>query len=333
MPKTIAGRYEVERELGRGGMGAVYQVYDTELERRVALKVILARLEGDEATLQRFVAEARATAQLQHPGIVPIYDVGLDVVGQVYFTMKLVEGRTLKQLVALVRKGGSEIATEYTRYRLLQVFLEITRALFFAHERGIVHRDLKPQNIMIGPYGEVQVMDWGLAKVLGRAEVAAASSPPGDRVVSKLPGGSGLTPTIHGAVMGTPGYMPPEQARGEVDAIGPRSDVYSLGGILYFLLTGAAPFRGADSAAILLQVRAQAPTAPRENDRSVAPELDAICMKALAKRVEDRYGSAQELGRDVQAFLEHRPVSVYRGSVFERAGKALRRHRALVRAG
>ena len=249
----LGGRYEVLDEIGRGGMGAVYRVRDRELGRDVALKVLSAP-DPEGACAARMRNEARILASLEHPGIVPIHDVGTLADGRTWYLMKLVEGSRLDE----------HARRETSLAERLRLFERICEAVAFAHARGVVHRDLKPSNVMVGAFGEVLVLDWGVA---GRVDC-------GDE----------------GEVLGTPGFMAPEQARG--GAAGERADVFSLGAILSFLLDGDGP----------------------------AP-LAAACRKALSEEPAERYASVDDLRRDVAAFLERRPIAAYRESALERVSR------------
>jgi len=332
VPTRTVGRYAVLDEIGRGGMGIVYRAFDQDLRRHVAMKVLRA----DPGTgagagaaadlLARFVEEAQATAQLQHPGIVPVHDVGQDPEGRLYFVMKLVRGRTLERIVALSREGAELTAREFTRYRLMQVFVDVARAVAYAHARGVVHRDLKPQNVMIGRYGEVQVMDWGLAKVLGAKPRAG---PAEDLSQSDVKTDALRAETEHGALVGTPAYMAPEQAARDPRGVGPPADVYALGATLFHVLTGRAPYVGSASADVVEQVRRRGPPRPRDLDPSVPRELEAVCLRAMARRPGDRYPTAQALADDAQSWLEGQPVAAYPEGPFGRALKWGKRHRAV----
>jgi len=351
-----AERYELKGELGKGGMGAVYRVYDRDLEREVALKVLLEDIGHDEGCVARFVAEARAMAGLQHPGIIPVYDFGIDALGHAYFTMKLVEGRTLAKIVQEVRAGDPETAREFRLFRLLEIFAEICQAVAYAHAKGFVHRDLKPQNIMICRYGEVQVMDWGLAKAARRLD-APPSRPPSGPAPPRAPTGpvppgtgtlplpvpapdsprasgrfpsSGAVETVHGTIVGTPAYMAPEQAAGDPTKIGPSVDIFALGGVLYHMLTGRPPFHCGPDEDVILKVRLCLYLRPRELDARIARELEAICVKALAPRPEGRYKDAAALSDDIHAFLEHEPVAAYPEGPLRRAWKWAWRERIAV---
>src|SRR5215831_479291 len=224
----VLGRYENLGEIARGGMGMVYRVRDLELDRELALKVMLVHHPEPEPR-RRFVEEARVAGQLQHPGIPPVHEIGELEDGRPYYTMKLIDGQTLAAMLA------ARPAPQHDLARFVSIFQSICQTLGFAHARGMMHRDMKPENVMVGAFGEIQVMDWGLAKVLGRPDQAAVR-PRGDGASE---GGS-----LAGDVMGTPAYMPPEQALGQVDRVDKRSDVFALGAILCEVLTGAPPYVG-----------------------------------------------------------------------------------------
>jgi serine/threonine-protein kinase len=237
-PPTHAGRCELREEIGRGGMGAVLAGRDPALDRPLAVKVLLPDRAGDADLERRFLAEAQICGRLQHPGVVPVHDVGRLEDGRPYFTMKLVKGRTLAGLLAERKSPADDLP------RWVGVFEQVCQAVAYAHSRGVIHRDLKPANVMVGEFGEVQVMDWGLAKVLTGAApasaVAPAEAPPRSTIYTVRTGGDALS--RDGTVLGTPAYMAPEQARGEVDVLDARADVFGLGAVLCVILTGNAPF-------------------------------------------------------------------------------------------
>jgi serine/threonine-protein kinase len=271
-------RYETLSELGRGGMGIVYRVRDRLLDREAALKVIADTLSGaDVARLRR---EAQVLAQLEHPGIVPVHDVGVLADGRSYYVMKLVRGETL----------STKIAAAMPRGEGLRVFVRVCDTVAYAHSRGVIHRDLTPRNIMVGEFGEVLVLDWGVAKVKGAAE----RSRPND-----APPSTDAVETKDGAVVGTPGYMAPEQVgrAAEADA---RSDVYALGRVLRDIVDGPGG--------------------------QWSPPLRSIIAKATAPSPDARYGGAGELGRDVAAFLDGLTVIAHRESIPELIGRFARRH-------
>ncbi len=257
LPDLSGTRYRPLGRLGRGGMGTVHRVEDTALGREVALKVLtLPDAGGDLAA--RLVAEARLLARLEHPNIVPVHDLGMLPDGSVFYVMKYVRGERLDQWS---RKGA-------TRPEILRLFLKICEAVAFAHARGIVHRDLKPENVMVGPFGEALVMDWGVAKILASRQE--------DQPTPGGSGGSLPAGTAHGTVLGTPAYMAPEQARGEVHRIDERTDVHALGAILYFLLSGSPPVPAAGREEALRQAREGKRRPLREIEPRVPRDLEAI---------------------------------------------------------
>ncbi|MDP1805537.1 MAG: serine/threonine-protein kinase, partial [Acidimicrobiales bacterium] len=254
MPRGADNRYQLLGEIARGGMGVVLKGRDPDLGRDLAFKVLRAELAGKPAAVQRFIEEAQVGGQLQHPGVVPVYDLGRFADGRPYFAMKLVKGCTLADLLA---ERPSPTAD---RGRFLQIFLQVCQTVAYAHAKGVIHRDLKPANVMVGAFGEVLVMDWGLAKVLPRGGIAdeekanlasGGRQPPGfeePTVIHTARSGSGAgSETQAGSVMGTPAYMPPEQAGGEIDQLDERADVFGLGAVLCVILTGKPPYV-ADSA-------------------------------------------------------------------------------------
>jgi WD40 repeat protein len=312
-----------KEEIARGGMGAIVRVRDESLQRDLAMKVVLA---GDAApsreSLLRFVDEARVQARLDHPGVVPIHHLGTDAAGRVCFTMKLVAGRSLAEILADQRRDDLRGAP----VKIVQTLLRVCETVAFAHDKGVVHRDLKPANVMVGAFGEVYVMDWGLAKTLGAADRVV-----GDAAPSSSASSSGLTQA--GAVLGTPTYMPPEQAEGKNDEVDARSDVYAIGAILYEALAGRAPYQTPDaprSAVETLRDVLAGPPAPlaRFAPRGVE-ELVAVAEKAMSRRREDRYASAGELGEDLQRWIEGRVVRAYRTGAWAEFTKWVRRNKAV----
>ncbi|MBK9386061.1 MAG: SUMF1/EgtB/PvdO family nonheme iron enzyme [Planctomycetes bacterium] len=354
MAPLVLDRYELCEELGRGGMGAVIRVEDLDLGRSLAMKVILGDphstsvVSPDSEIFQRFLQEAKIVGQLDHPGVVPIHELGIDANNRPYFTMKLVRGRTAGLIFDLCRARTDG----WTLTRGLEVILKMCDALSFAHEKGVLHRDIKPHNVMVGTFGEVYVMDWGIAKVLGvhrppnpdslangtvshnpaplRPDVQLlAGQPPSP--ISALP-----SPTLDGAVLGTPSYMSPEQATGRSAAIGPPSDIYAVGAVLYRLLTGRDPYvdPGSDSSpeAVLAAVRQRAPLPIPAIDPSIPAELVAICDRAMARNPDRRYASMHAFADDIRAYLEQRVVQAYRTGAYAELRSWVRRHRSMALA-
>jgi serine/threonine protein kinase/tetratricopeptide (TPR) repeat protein len=320
---AASGRYLLTAFHARGGMGEIWRCQDATIGREVALK----RLVSDRpAARQRFLAEAQITGQLEHPGIVPIHDVGYDDTGKPFYIMKLVRGRTLKTAVDEYHAAPTTNAAEpreLKRVRLLNIFLDICHAAAYAHSRGVIHRDLKPENVMLGPYGETVLLDWGVAKVKGQPE------PPDSggygSVAPHLSGGTAQTED--GSILGSPLYMPPEMAEGHTTDTDQRTDVYLLGATLYEILTGCPPRRGATRDEILEMARTAPPVPPRKLCKQVPRSLEAICLKAMSRGREHRYASAMDLADDVQRFLANEPVSACNEWWVVRAWRWMKRHR------
>ena len=338
-------RYSVRREIGSGGMGVVFEVWDAELRRNLAMKVLRGRHLDESApgttsvAYSRFLEEAQVTAQLDHPGVVPIHELGIDRDGRAYFTMREVKGRTLLEVFDLVG-SGDEV---WTRTRTLGVLVQVCDTLAFAHSRGVVHRDLKPSNVMVGGFGEVYVMDWGLAKVLGppgqsarprRLDEAWLEGLSTTRADAALDTPGSPLATLEGAVLGTPGYMAPEQAAGRVEDVGVAGDVYSVGAILYHLLTGVVPYEDAAGSVpdFVERVRSAPPRPIHRRDGNVPPELVAICDKAMARSPADRYEDMDSFAADLRGFLENRVVAAHRTGPIVELRKWITRNRALALA-
>jgi len=300
VPDFSATRYVLTEFLARGGMGAVYRAEDQILRRSVAIKVLDAE-DPEGALAERLSREARVLAQLEHPGIVPVHDGGVLGDGHVFYVMKFVEGSRLDQFLA-----GVDSLPER-----LRLFLRICDAVSFAHSRGVLHRDLKPSNIMIGAFGEVLVMDWGLAKILAlgaeqackEALLGAGSPPSANDATALVP-----TATRDGMVMGTPGYMSPEQEKGQASMLDQRSDVFSLGKLLEFVAGSSA----------------------KPNCAAPPKALRAICDQATALDRDKRYASVSDLARDISRYLDGTPVSAYRENLWERALRFYHRHQVAI---
>jgi WD40 repeat protein/serine/threonine protein kinase len=302
------GRYrrQLDPEIGRGGIGRVLRAHDQHLGRDVAVKELLAdarRLEPGllpsdadggtpvSPTVLRFLREARVTGHLEHPNIVPVYELGERADGTLYYTMKLVRGRTL---AAALREADGLAG----RLALLAHYGHLCNAIAYAHSRGVIHRDLKADNVMLGEFGETLVLDWGLAKVKGRRDLRGAEIAREAQLYRDAAAGL----TVEGALLGTPSTMSPEQAAGAIDAIDERSDVWSLGAVLYELLAGRRPFRGATAWETISKVQSEAVTPPRQLDEEIPAELSSICMKALSRDRDARYPSARELAAEIASF-------------------------------
>ena len=336
-------RYLRAEELGRGGMGVVHTVFDKDVRRSLAMKVVLPRnpaldppdAPGSEArALARFLEEAQVTGQLEHPGIVPVHELGIDAEDRVYFTMKLVKGETL---VTVFERARDKTDERWNQTRVLAVLLRVCEAMAYAHSRDVVHRDLKPGNVMVGEYGEVYVMDWGLARVLSRPDVRdlrirTASD-------SKGPPSTPDSPllTLDGDVIGTPAYMPPEQAAGQIEQIGPHSDIYALGAMLYHLLAGDMPHvskgERISPRTLLGRVQRGPPVPIRELVPEIQKELGAIVERAMAPAIADRYASMNELADDLRAYLEGRVVRAYESGVLAEVRKWVARNRGVTVTG
>jgi WD40 repeat protein/tRNA A-37 threonylcarbamoyl transferase component Bud32 len=320
-------RYQVLRPYAKGGLGEVHVALDRELHREVALKQIRQPYAGDPANCMRFMQEAEITGGLEHPGIVPVYGLGVHADGRPYYAMRLVQGETLRHAIAKLRAGEGGL----TLRMLLTRFVAVCNAVAYAHSRGVLHRDVKPSNVMLGKYGETLVLDWGLAKAVGH-ELAQSASAGFDEVTLLPRSGDSSLETKMGSAVGTPAFMSPEQAAGRLEKLGPHSDVYGLGATLYTILAGRAPVEGCDSATTLKRVQQGDFLWPCQVDKSAPPALDAVCRKAMASKPEDRYRSALALAADIEAWLAGEPVSAYREPWSLRARRWIGRHRTMVTA-
>jgi serine/threonine protein kinase/formylglycine-generating enzyme required for sulfatase activity len=339
-------RYQILGEFARGGMGAILKVWDSDLRRTLAMKVVLGKAHAersgdtpavDEKSLGRFLEEAQVTGQLDHPGIVPVHELGIDTDGQVYFTMRLVKGIELRKVFELVREGKDG----WTHARAVGTILKVCEAMAYAHSKDVIHRDLKPANIMVGKYGEVYVMDWGLARPkdaednkdlrLRPAPQTSLSVVRTDR--REESGGESPLMTMDGDVVGTPAYMSPEQARGDQAAMGPASDVYALGTILYHLLAGHMPYGPPGSrltAYALWGLVQNGPPTKLDTIAKDAPvELIAICEKAMEREIADRYPDMGAMAEDLSAYVEGRVVKAHRTGALIELRKWVGRNRAL----
>jgi eukaryotic-like serine/threonine-protein kinase len=326
---TSAGtRFHIIRPHARGGLGEVFVARDTELNREVALKEIQVQFAFDTRYRSRFEFEAEVTGGLEHPGIVPVYGLGTYADGRPYYAMRFIQGDSLKEAIdgfhADKTHGGDPGRRSLELRKLLRCFTDVCNAIDYAHSRGVLHRDIKPSNIIVGRHGETLVVDWGLAKATGKSDPSAAER-------TLLPSSSGSSDTMPGSALGTPAYMSPEQAEGQLDRLGPRSDIYSLGATLYSVLTGKPPFSG-EVADVIHGVQRGDFRPPRELDTGIDPALDAICLKAMAHRSEDRYDSCRALTDDLDRWMADEPVTAWREPLARRARRWARRNRTVVTA-
>jgi len=328
------GRYSEFGVHGHGGMGRVLLVYDAFLGRDIALKELLPEIcpngpdspaRIDTPLMARFLQEARITGQLEHPAVVPVYELGRRSNGNLYYTMKFVRGRTLDAAL-------TEAKTLENRLRMLPHFVALCNAVAYAHNRSVIHRDIKPANIMVGEFGETVVLDWGLAKC-SRDRDAHREDLEQTFHALYLGDTVALAKTRYGQAIGTPMYMSPEQARGQIDLVDERSDVYALGAVLYVYLTGQAPYNGGNLKEVLDKVIQESPTPVRTLEQDAPEELISICKRAMAKEPANRYASARELAAEVERFLSGALVDAYHYKLSERLARFIRKHRLVLLSG
>lgn len=303
--------------LTEGGTAELQTCLDKNLHRTVVYKTLHDHLQSSELETARFLREARVTAMIAHPGTVPVYEIGRDRSGVLFFTMKKLEGLDLRSILLAIAAKDRTVIEKYPLAVLVDILIQTCQTVSYAHKQGVIHRDLKPANILVGAFGEVTVLDWGLAKVRGETpssavEEAVVTESTGKKAVS-------LELTQPGKRYGTPLYMSPEQARGD-DNLNERADVYNLGSILFEMLTAKNLVWGNDVEEVLAQVLERPTPLPSEvaPQREIPPALEAICLKALEKEPGDRYATVNELFQDLSAYRTARPISVYRASTLVR---------------
>ncbi|MDC1142960.1 protein kinase [Planctomycetota bacterium] len=330
-PGDDGSGYRILKEHARGGMGRVMLALDLKVGRKVALKELLS---GSSSSLsntgretssigERFLREARVTGRLEHPNIVPVYEIGEGENGQ-FYTMRFVEGKTLAERLDEIAHIQNDKQRVASRLQLLDAFCDVCNAIAYAHSKGVIHRDLKPANIMLGEFGETVVLDWGLARVEGDEDVAPMASV----VIDSQNDSAQLT--LDGTVLGTPAYMPPEQARGELKNVDELSDVYSLGATLYEILCGRPPYSGSNPRAVVREVTESAPTPVSQIEASLPAELAALCAHAMDRSRDTRLGSALTLAQEVKAFRDGRTLQSYEYSSAELLKRFLKRQWKLV---
>ncbi len=324
-------RFRVLRPHARGGLGAVFVALDGEFNREVALKQILDQHADDPVSRQRFVLEAEVTGSLEHPGIVPVYGLGTYADGRPFYAMRFIRGDSLKEAIDAFHSNQTLKNDPGRRSlelrKLLRRFTDVCNAIEYAHSRGVLHRDIKPGNIVVGKHGETLMVDWGLAKAVGRIEPAVDS---GEKTLVPR-SATGSSSTLPGSALGTPAYMSPEQAEGDLEKLGPRSDVYSLGATLYCIVTGKPPFEGPLVDVIQSVQKGKFPS-PRELESSIDRALEAVCLKAMARRPTDRYSSPRALAEDLERWMADEAVTAWREPWTRTLARWLARHRVGVTA-
>lgn len=359
-------RYHIGEEIGRGGMGAILETRDLNLRRKVAMKVAISKKVSTKQ-LRRFIEEAQITGQLEHPNIVPVYELSVDGQDQVFYTMKMVHGQTLMDILDAIRRGNREMIEKYSLATLLDIYLRICDAISFAHSKDVIHRDIKSENIMIGDFGEVLVMDWGLSKILYAEHPNNVSSDELEAVAEDIPDSietinsdDNSLRTLEGQVVGTPQFMAPEQATGKISLIGPGTDVYALGAVLYEILTLRPPVSGETVKEVLDNVAmgkiappsefnttsSSTNTRPSEGKSKVQKKkptniqlrhcphqkipdsLSAVCMRAMEYKIKDRYASVQELKDDVLAYQRGFATTAEEASAIKQLILLMQRHKS-----
>ena len=327
-------KYEFKGDLNQGAMGKVLLIRDNDINRDVAMKIIHEHMDSESSLVERFITEIQTTGYLEHPNIIPIHDMGINAAGKVYYTMKFVSGDSLEEIILKLDQGDKEMHRKYSFQRRVQIFLQVCSAITYAHSRGVIHRDLKPENIMIGPFGEVLVMDWGLAKVLNRQEKSEAPIDVSESLDSSqldnLGSFANVKETVQGAIMGTPMYMSPEQAKGHINQLDGRSDVYSLGAVLYRLLTlkdylSVKKNINAMVNSVKTETQPNADSLSHPHQRRTPREMTFILNRALQKDPAKRYQSVPDMMAAIQEYLNGTAVYACPVVFSKRGGHAVMR--------
>jgi eukaryotic-like serine/threonine-protein kinase len=316
-PRLATTRYRPLEFLARSGVSEIWLAVDEQIGRQVALKILRSAKDSDHV---QFMVEAQITAQLEHPGIVPLHDLGADVAGQPFYVMKFIRGRRLKEAIAECHKDKttSDWPAGLAFRRLVESFVRVCNVIAFAHHKGVLHRDIKPDNIMLGPYGETLVVDWRRAKLIG--------SPDEMRRSNVRPGDSGSTATQNGATLGSQHGMTLEGVEGRPDTVDESSDVYLLGATLYEILTAQPPRQASSSWELIDLALHSQPIAPRKIDPRVPRPLEAICLKAMSYDKQDRYETPLALAEDIERYLAGQPTVAYCAPLWQRVQRWMRRH-------
>lgn len=335
LTRQPSGKYRTQSSIGQGGMKAVLKVEDKDTCRDIAMAVMVRKRDCSE-TRGRFVREARIAANLEHPNIVPVYDIGLDDRETPYFTMKMIGGENLSDIIDKLRDGVPEYLEKYTLPRMLEIFQKICDAVAYAHSKKIVHLDLKPENIQVGDFGEVLVLDWGLAKPLTQIDQDASGTEGGGLTLKPLStlerklSEDEIEKTKDGVIKGTPGYMAPEQALGKNQRKDQRTDIYALGGVLYSLLTWEKPIEG-DALWPILSATVNGTIIPprhRSPERFIPPALEAVTLKAMRVNADERYQTAEELRKDIDSFIGGYATMAEEAGLFRHVCLLIRRHKS-----
>jgi len=335
LSQKVSGKYKFEQTIASGGMKTIRLARDCDIGRKVAVAEILPDLNSDSAKINRFIQEARITANLEHPNIVPVHELGRNSDETPYFVMKMLSGETLSSVVSELKKKNQEYINKYNLHLRLRIFAKVCNAVAFAHSKNIIHLDIKPENIQVGDFGEVLLLDWGLAKIPDEENQLNKNLKnkkiKHKKVREEELSNSILDVTLDGVIKGTPGYMAPEQVYGKNKEKDNRTDIYALGAVLYFLLTYKRPVEGDTTGALMISTLNDEikPPSERVPENQIPKSLDAVAMKALAFYKEDRYQKVEELIADIDAFLRGYATSAEQAGIVTRFILMVKRHKAL----